>query len=83
MKFFRRTAGYKLFGNKRKEENLGDLKVESVDEKLRRHKSCCLRHVARMNNKRVPKIMLNYKSNGRRRIDRLVKRLLDDAETGH
>jgi len=39
MKFFRRTAGYTLFSNKRKEENLGDLKVESVDERLRRHNS--------------------------------------------
>jgi hypothetical protein len=58
------------------------LKVKSVDEKLRRHKSYWLRRITRMNNNKMPKIMLNYKSNTRRRIDRLVKKLLDDAETG-
>jgi len=36
MKFFRRTAGYTLFNHKRKEEILEELKLEPVDEKLRR-----------------------------------------------
>ena len=35
-----------------------------------------------MNNKRIPKIMLNYRSNGERRIGRTLMRLLDEAETG-
>jgi len=33
-------------------------------------------------NKSVPKIMLNYRPNERRRLGRLLKRLLDEAETG-
>jgi len=33
-------------------------------------------------NKRKPKIMLNYRSNGRRRIGRPLMRLLAEAETG-
>jgi hypothetical protein len=39
MKFFRRTARYTLFDNKKKEEILEELKVEPIDEKLRSYKS--------------------------------------------
>jgi hypothetical protein len=38
MTFIRRTAGYTLFDNKRNEEILEELKVETADEKLRRYK---------------------------------------------
>jgi hypothetical protein len=37
---------------------LEELKVEPVDDKLRRYKSNSLQHVTRMNNKGMPKIML-------------------------
>jgi hypothetical protein len=36
MKVVKRTAGYTLFGHKRNEEILEELKVEPVNEKLRR-----------------------------------------------
>jgi len=39
-----------------------------------------LRHVTRMYN-RMPKIMLNYRPNGRRWLERSLKRLLEEAET--
>jgi hypothetical protein len=42
------------------EEMLKDLNVEPADEKLRRYVSNWLRHVTRMNNNRMPKIMLKY-----------------------
>jgi len=38
MTFFRRTAGCTLFDHKRNEKTLEELKVEPVDEKLRRYK---------------------------------------------
>ena len=57
------------------------LKVEPADEKLRRYKSNCLRRITRINNNRMAKIMLNYGPNGRRRLGRPLKRLLDKAET--
>jgi hypothetical protein len=38
-----------------------------------------LRHGTRMSNSRMPKIMLNYRPNGRRRLGRPLKRLLDET----
>jgi hypothetical protein len=81
MKFFRRMAGYTILDHKRNEEFLEGMKAEPVDKKLRRYKSDWLQHVTRTNNKRMPKIMLNYRSNGRRWLGRPLKRLLDEAET--
>jgi len=54
MKFCKRTAHYALFDHKEMK------KLEPVAEKLRRYKSNWLGHVTRMN-KRMPKIILNYR----------------------
>ena len=35
-----------------------------------------------MNNNRKPKIILNYRQNGRKRLERPSKRLLNKAENG-
>jgi hypothetical protein len=35
-----------------------------------------------MKNNRMPKVMLNYRPNGRRQFARPLKRLLEEAETG-
>jgi len=64
MNFLRRAARYNLFDHKRNEGILEEMKVEPIDEKLRRYKSNWLRHVKRKNNNRMPKIILNYRSNG-------------------
>jgi hypothetical protein len=79
IKFYRRAARFILFGHRRNEEIMVELKVEPVDEKLRRYKSNMIRHVTRMNSSRVSKIMLNYRPNGRRPPGRPLKRLLDVA----
>jgi len=39
MKIFIRTAGYTLFGHRRNEEILEEMRIEPVDKKLRRCKS--------------------------------------------
>jgi len=49
------------------------LKAEPVDENLIRHKSNWLPHVTRMNSNRMAKIMLNYRSNGGRRLARPLR----------
>jgi len=59
MKIFRRTAGDTRIDHKRNGEILEELKVEPVKEKLWRYKSNWPRHVTRMKNNRMTKIMLN------------------------
>ena len=85
LKDFCSTARYTIFDHIRNEEILEELKVEPVDERLRRYKPNWLRHATRMNKKRktgCPKIMMNYRPNERRRLVRPLKGLLDEAETG-
>jgi hypothetical protein len=76
VKFFART----VFDHKRNEEILEALKVEPVDEKLRRYKSDWLRHVTRMNSSQMLNVMVNYRPNGQRQCGRPLKRLLDEAK---
>jgi hypothetical protein len=52
---FGRKFGYFLFDDKRNEEILEELKVEPVEEELRRYNSNWLGHITRM----LPNIMLN------------------------
>jgi len=83
MKFFIRRAGYTFFDYERNEEILEEVEVEPFDEKPRKLKSNWLRHVTRMNSNRMPEIVRKYgRSNGRKRLGRSLKRLLDEAETG-
>jgi hypothetical protein len=82
MKFSRRTARNTFYDHKRNEKMFEEVRVEPVDEKLRRYKSYWLAHVTRMNNNRILKIMLNYRPNERRRFGRTLTRLLDKAATG-
>jgi hypothetical protein len=81
-KIFQKNCGENFFDHRRNEEILEKLKVEPVDEKLRRYKSNWPRHVKIMNNNRMPKIMLNYRVDARIRLGRTSKRLLEEARTG-
>jgi len=81
-KFSRRTSGCTRFDHKRNGKIWKELKVEPVGEKLGRYKSNWLRHITRMNSSRMTKIMLICRPNGRRRIGRPLKRLLDEDEIG-
>jgi hypothetical protein len=51
------------------------LTVEPVDQKLRRYKS----NETRINSKRMPKIILNYRLNEQRQLGRPFKRVLEDT----
>jgi hypothetical protein len=58
------------------EEILEELKIEPVDDKLRRYKSTWLPNETRKNNNRMQNIVLKYRPNGRRRLVRPAKRLI-------
>jgi len=69
------TFFFFFFYHKWNDENPEELKVEPLEKKVRKYKSNWLRQATRMNN-RMPKIMQNYKPNGRRLLGRPLKRLL-------
>jgi hypothetical protein len=82
MKFVQKNSRCTVLDQKRNEEILEDLKAEAVDEKLRRYNSDWLRRVARMYSCGTARIMLNCRPVGRRRLERPLKRLLGEVETG-
>jgi hypothetical protein len=53
------------------------LKVEPVDKKIRKYNWNWLRHVTRMKNNMMPKIMLDFRPNGRRQLGGPLMSLLD------
>jgi hypothetical protein len=61
-------GGFTLFEHKRNEEIWKELKVEPVDEKMRKYKSNWLTHITRINSKIKAKIMLDFRLNGQRRL---------------
>jgi hypothetical protein len=79
---FRRRAGYTISDHTRNEEILEALRLGTFDEKLRRYKSKWSRLITRTDNSRIPKIMLNYRTDQFRHLGRTLKRKLEDAEIG-
>ena len=77
MRYMRKTAGYTWSDYKSNTEVIKELKITPVLEKLENHKTKWIRHVNRMTNDRLPKIMKNYRPLGTRRRGRPMKRLLD------
>jgi hypothetical protein len=67
---FQKDSGHTLFGYVRNEEILEESEVEPDEEKLRWYKSYWLQHVTRNNNKKMSKIMLHSRLNGRRQLER-------------
>ena len=82
MKFFRRIAGYIIFDHKRNEEILEELQIEPIDVEAKRIQIKLATTCSKNEQNRTPRIMLYYRPNGRRRLGKLLKRLLDEAETG-
>jgi len=58
------------FEYKRNEESLEEMKVEPSAAKLGGYKSNWLQNVTRLNNNMIPKIMFNFRRNGRRQLGR-------------
>jgi hypothetical protein len=82
IKIFRRRAGYTLFDHKRNEEILEQMKVEPVNVKLRIIQTKLATTCNKNEQQHDAKAVLSCRPNGRSRLGRPLKRLLDEAETG-
>ena len=57
-----------------------DLNVDSIDEAARKSRLRWFGHVQRMNESRLPKLILNAEANGPKGIDRPRRRYLDSVK---
>jgi hypothetical protein len=55
MKFMRHRAGYSLLDHRRSENDLEELKVDSLENKLAQYKQSWLNHVSKMEDVMYPK----------------------------
>jgi hypothetical protein len=69
-KMFQKNSRYNHFDDKRINEIFGTAESRTSGRETSKIQIKRLRHVKRMNNNRVPKMMLNYRSNGRRQFGR-------------
>jgi hypothetical protein len=76
---FQNSSRIRPFLPQRNVEILEELKAEPDGKKLSGYRSNWLRLITRMSNNRMPKIILSYRPNGRRRLGRPLKRLLDEG----
>ena len=77
---FQQNSGVRPFLPQEERRNF--IRVESITSWRKLfYKSNSLRRVTKIKNKRIPKVMLKCRPNGRKRLGRPI-RLLDEAETG-
>jgi len=73
----RRTAGYTCTDYKTNTQIAKELKITPILDKLLEYKSNWIQHVNRMSRNRLPRVMKQYSSTGRRNHGRPLKRLLE------
>ena len=64
LSFFRSNSVYTLLALKTQEESFEDRGVESFENKIQRYKSNWLNHTSKMENARIPKLIMYYKPRG-------------------
>jgi hypothetical protein len=77
MSYMRRTAGYTRTDHKTNTQIAEELKITQILDKLLEYKRNWVQHVNRMPRNRLPRVVKNYCSTGRRNYGRPLKRLLD------
>jgi len=77
MKYMRRTAGYTLTDQKTNTQIANELKITPILDKPQEYKRNWTHHVNRMPRNRLPRVMKQYFTTGRRNRGRPLKRLLD------
>ena len=77
MKYMRRTAGYIWTDYKTNAKIANELKITPILDKLLEYKRSWIKHVNRMPQNRLLRVMKHYSLAGRRNHGRPLKRLLD------
>lgn len=78
MKFLRSVAGLTLLDHQRNEHIRQQLNIFNLTEIIQRQKHNWFQHIRRMNDDRLPKVILNYEPRGHRNVGRPRTRWLDD-----
>jgi hypothetical protein len=78
----RKTVGLTLWGHKRNEEILKNLKVELIFKFIQNYQANWKEHIERMDSSRIPNNLLNYRPHGKRSLGRPLKRW-SETVTGH
>jgi hypothetical protein len=66
MRFIRSVAGYRLIDHKRNEDIREELQIIDVNSRIKDYQIKWLQHLERMEQNRIPKLLLNYNPRGRR-----------------
>lgn len=74
MRFLRSIAGYTLLDNKRSDDIRKELGIFKLTEKIHQYRTKWREHVERMEEYRIPKLLLDYRPTGKRNIGRPKKR---------
>jgi hypothetical protein len=61
MRFLRPVAGYRLIDNRRNEDIREELLIIDVNSRIKDYQIKWLQHLERMEQKTIPKLLLNYK----------------------
>jgi hypothetical protein len=74
MRFLRSVAGYRLTDHRRNEDIREELQIIDINSRIKDYQIKWLQHLERKEQNRIPKLLLNYKSRGRRDRGRPCRR---------
>jgi hypothetical protein len=74
MRFLRSVAGYRLIDHRRNEDIREELQIIDINSRIKDYQIKWLQHVERMEQNRIPKLLLNYKLGGIRDQGRPCRR---------
>jgi hypothetical protein len=65
MRFLISVAGYRLIDHRRNEGTRDELRIIDINSRIKDFQIKWLQHLERMEQNRIPKLLLNYKPRGR------------------
>jgi hypothetical protein len=77
MKYTRKTAGYTWTGYKINTESAKELNITTVLDKIQEYRRNWLERVNSVPPNKLPRVLKNHRTTGKRNQGRLLKRLLD------